>query len=168
MGDLPKDHVLCQVWAVHIYLDLTSLLPHPRSLVCVTEGSFPFLSKNALSFFLRQVIVDADSLWEGSSPSAYSILGVTICPFCGTGRSPRCLRRQLGDRIQFFGSFYFWDLSFSLDGCSSLGPFVAAGSVLSSFLSLVFHSWFGGMTADLGWGPLFFPCSPTGLLMGTD
>ena len=30
-----------------------------------------------------------------------------------------------------FALFYFRDLTFSLDGCSSLGPFVTAGSVLT-------------------------------------
>ena len=48
------------------------------------------LSKNTLSFFLRLVIVDADALWESSSPRAHSIRGVATSAACfRTGRSQR-------------------------------------------------------------------------------
>ena len=46
------------------------------------------------------------------------------------GRSPRCLRRQLGGPTLFLCR-YFKDISYSLDNCSSLGPFIVAGSVIA-------------------------------------
>ena len=63
VDDLPEERLLCPVRAVHIYLDLTSpLSQHLRSLFVLSRASSCALSKNALSFFLRQVIVDADAL----------------------------------------------------------------------------------------------------------
>ena len=78
VGDLPEECLLYPVLAVHIYVDLTSSIsPRPRSLFMSPRCPSPPLSKNALSFFLHLVIVDADALWEGSSATrADSIRGV--------------------------------------------------------------------------------------------
>ena len=78
IGDLPEERLLCPVLAVGIYMDLTSSIsPHPRSLFVSPRCPLCSLSKNALSFFLCRVIVDADALWEGSSATcAHSICGV--------------------------------------------------------------------------------------------
>ena len=101
------------------------------SFVSPSNPSLP-LSKNALSFFLRRVVLDAGAVADSSTPRAHSVQGVaTLAAFCETGQSPRCLRPHLGDLTKFLPFFYLKDLSFCLDGCSSLGPFVAAGSVLS-------------------------------------
>ena len=79
VGDLPEEQLLCPVHAVCIYLALTSSIsPRPRSLFVSPRRPSCSLSKNALSFFLRQVIIDADALWEGTSPQAHSILGVRL------------------------------------------------------------------------------------------
>ena len=89
------------------------------------------LLKNALSFFLRQVIVDADTLWEGSFVRTHSIQGVaTSAAFLRNWSVSKVLEAATWRSNPVFASFYFRDLSYSLDGCSSLGPFVAAGSVI--------------------------------------
>ena len=77
VGDLNENHFLCPVQAVCVYLDMTSTLsPRPRSLFVSPRAPSCALSKNALSLFLHQVVVDAGTLWEGSSPKAHSIRGV--------------------------------------------------------------------------------------------
>ena len=76
---LPEERLLCPVRAVRTCLDATaSLSPHPRSLFvspCCPPRS---VSKNALSYFLRQVISSAGALRGDptSLPRAHSIGGV--------------------------------------------------------------------------------------------
>ena len=129
VGDLPKDRLLCPV---RIYLDLTSSIsPQLRSLFVSPRAPSRSLLKNALSFVLGQVIIDTDAFLEGLTPRAHSI--------CGVATSVAFLHKWLVSKVceaatwkwnPVFALFYFWDLTFSLDGCSSLGPFVAVGSSL--------------------------------------
>ena len=79
IGDLPEERVLCPVHAVRIYLDLTKdLSPRPHSLFVSSWHLRHSISKNALSFFICQVIVDAGASTKGSSPPrAHSVHGVT-------------------------------------------------------------------------------------------
>ena len=77
VGDLPADCLLCPVRAIHIYLDLTaSVSPRPRSLFVSPSCATRAMSKNALSFLLRRVIVDLGAVIDSSSPIDYSIRGV--------------------------------------------------------------------------------------------
>ena len=77
VGDLPEDRLLCPVRAIHIDLDLTaSVSPRPRSLFVSPSCPTRALSKNALSFFLRRVIMDSGAVIDGFSPRAHSIRGV--------------------------------------------------------------------------------------------
>ena len=143
VGDLPKDHLLCPVQAVRAYLDLTcALSPRPRSLFVSPKAPSRSWSKKALSFFLRQVIVDANAFWEGASPRAHSIRGLRpLQPFCGTDWSPRCLRWQLGDRIEFLTlTFRIWLLLWTAVALW-VRLWLLCPSWLKLFLSLVFRSW---------------------------
>ena len=143
-----------------------------------------YLSKNALLFFVCQVIVDADALWEGSSPRAHSIRGVATCFFFVELVG---LQGAGGSNLEIESSFCFVLLSVFI---FFVGWLQLYGSVcgcwlcpdLVLFLSVFFlirgHSifvcrrplfrGFGGLTADHGEGPLFIPCSPTDLLMRMD
>ena len=58
LGDLPEERLLCPVRAVCIYLDLTKDLS-PCALFVSPRRRLRPISKNALSFFIRTVIVDA-------------------------------------------------------------------------------------------------------------
>ena len=92
VGDLPEKRLLCPIRAVRIYLGLTSnLSPHPRSLFVLPWRPSRLLSKNALLFFLRQVIHDAGAMDEGVlfPMLTVSVLLLLWRPFCGTGRSRR-------------------------------------------------------------------------------
>ena len=139
VGDLLEEHVLCPVRSVWIYLDLTKYLsPCPRSLFVSPRRLLRSISNNTLPFFICRVIVDTGASIVGSSPPwAHSVCGVAaLSAFCVTGRSPRCLRRWLGGWIQCLLLFYFRDLTYSLDGCHSLGE-LRFDSIISHFLSVV-------------------------------
>ena len=57
MGDVEEELLLCTVRALRVYLQRTKrLVPHPRTLFVSPRSSFHPLSKNAISFFLREVI----------------------------------------------------------------------------------------------------------------
>ena len=70
IGDLPEELLLYPVLVLHVYLSSTSSLsPRPRSLFVSRHTPSRPLSKNALSFFLREVISRASSS-SSSGPSA--------------------------------------------------------------------------------------------------
>ena len=57
VGDLPDELLLCPVRALRLYLSrISSISPHPRTLFVSPRSPSLSLSKNALSFFLRDVI----------------------------------------------------------------------------------------------------------------
>ena len=70
VGNLPDELLLCPVRALWVYRDRTSsLLPRPLSLFVSPRSLSHPLSKNALSFFLRSVIVQSASS-SSSVPSS--------------------------------------------------------------------------------------------------
>ena len=102
VGDLPEDCLLCPERVGRIYLERTaSIAPRPCALFVSPSCPTRALSKNALSFFLvgllkirglwLMVLLHRLTAFEVLRPLPY---------FCVTGWSPRCLRQQLGDRIQ--------------------------------------------------------------------
>ena len=104
----------------------SSLFVSPR---CPTRP----LSKNALSFFLREAISDAGAVrdQEGRSLRAHSIRGVaTSAVFLRNWSISKVLEAATWRSNSVFASFYFKDISFALDDLRSLGPFVAAGAVV--------------------------------------
>ena len=84
VGDLPDELLLCPVRPLRSYLSRTSsLAPRPRTLFVSPRSTSRSLSKNALSFFLRDVISRAysspSSSASSSAPSsslAHSVRGV--------------------------------------------------------------------------------------------
>ena len=116
-----------------VYLALTSsILLRPRSLFVSPRYPSRSFSKNALSFFLHQVIVDANALWEGTTPLAHNIRGVAdVCSVPEELVGLQGAEAATWRSNPVFTSFYFRDISYSLDNCSSIGPFVAAGFVLT-------------------------------------
>ena len=82
VGDLPDDRLLCPVRAVRVYLRVTEALrPRPRALFVSPSCPSGALSKNALSFFIRRVIIDSGMAGEGVSPRAHSVRGVATSIF---------------------------------------------------------------------------------------
>ena len=75
--DMPEERSLCPVRAVRVYLERTSSLsPRPRSLFVSSSNPSRPLSKNALSFFLRRVILNAGPVADSSTPRAHSVRDV--------------------------------------------------------------------------------------------
>ena len=75
---LEEDLLVCLVRALRIYLPRTdSFSPHPRRLFVSPRRPSHSLSKNAVSFFLREVIHEADAARpDVGSVRAHSIRGV--------------------------------------------------------------------------------------------
>ena len=76
---MEEDLLLCPVRALRIYLQQTdSFSPRPRRLFVSPRWPFHSLSKNAVSFFLREVIHEAhEARPEVGSVRAHSIRGVS-------------------------------------------------------------------------------------------
>ena len=74
VGSLPDELLLCPVRALRLYLSHAASLPsRPRSLFGSPRAPSCSLSKNALSFFIREVIAEAYSSAGRSLPSASSL-----------------------------------------------------------------------------------------------
>ena len=133
VGDLPEKHSLCLVHAVCVYLEHTSSLsPRPCSLFVFPSNPLRPMSKNALSFFLQCIILDADLVVDSSTPCAHSVWHVsTLAAFLCNWSVSKVLEAASWRSNPVFASFYLKDLSFCLDGCSSLSPCVAGGSFLT-------------------------------------
>ena len=136
VGDLPDELLLCPVRALRAYLARTSsILPRPRTLFVSPRSTAHSLSKNALSFFLRDVISRAYSSSSASSaPSssqAHSVRGVaTSWAFARNASLSSVLAAASWSSSTVFTSFYLSDVQFSSSQGFSLGPVVAAGSVV--------------------------------------
>ena len=145
VGDLPEELLLCPVRALRHYLSRTaSLSPRPRSLFVSPRSPSRPLSKNALSFFLRDVIScasssssssagssSASSSRSSSSSRTRSVCGVAASwAFARNASLSSILAAASWSSASVFTSFYLTDVQFSSLYGFSLGPLVAAGSVV--------------------------------------
>ena len=146
VGDLPDELLLCPVRALRSYLSRTSsFVSHPRTLFVSPRSPSRFLSKNALSFFLGDVISRAyssststpsssgpsSSASAPSSSRAHSVCGVaTSWAFVRNASLSSILAAASWSSSSVFTSFYLFDVQFSSSRGFSLGPVVAAGSVV--------------------------------------
>ena len=179
MGDLPDELLLCPVRALRVNLARTASLPsRPRSLFISPRP----LSKNALSFFIWDVIAESYSsaglslpsvsTSSASSPSSSRPRSsVHADGVWGVASSWACLLfwRPLPGLRLVFTSFYLSDVQFSSSRGFSLGLVVAAVAVVY-FLFVVLDrlsSWYFSLLFQLGgecpWGehstlPRVFRC----------
>ena len=127
---MPEDLLLCPVRALSAYLDCTSgIVNRPRRLFVSSKCPSGAMSKNGISYMLREVIVQSGaSLQSGQVPRAHSIRGIATSSDFFRNWSLRSVLEAAAWRSNtVFTSFYLRDLSFNSDGVHSLGPFVAAG-----------------------------------------
>ena len=103
---LPEDLLLCFVQSLSAYLDRTSgLVNRPRCLFVSSKCPSRAMSKNCISYMLREVIVQSGaSSQSGQVPRALSIRGIA---FSVTGLFGVFWRRPLGVRTQGFYIFLF-------------------------------------------------------------
>ena len=132
--ELEEGSLLCPVRALHIYLRKTKGLAHRSSALFVSPRvPSRSISKNAFSFFLRDVIIGAGAadVVPGSSVRAHSIRGVaTFVAFLQNWWASKVLEAATWRSNSVFASFYLKAISYLFDDLQSLGPFVAAGSVM--------------------------------------
>ena len=127
---LDDDLLLCPVRALRIYLDRTlSLAPSRRRLFVSPSCPTCAMSKNAVSFFLREVIHGAEAARpEVGTVLAHNIRGVsTSVAFHRNWSVSAVLDAATWSSSSVFTSFYLLDLQYEFQGLCSLGPFVAAG-----------------------------------------
>ena len=128
---LDADLLLCPVRALRFYLDRTrSLSPLRHRLFVSPRRPSRAMSKNAVSFFLREVIHDAGaSRPEVGSVRAHEVRSVsTSVAFHGNWSVSSVLESATWSSSSVFSSFYLRDIQHEYDGMLSLGPFVAVGS----------------------------------------
>ena len=129
-ASLPEDFLLCPVRALSAYLDRKSgIVNRPRRLFVSSKCPSRAMSKNGISYMLREVIVKSGaSLQSGQVPRVHSIRGIAASSAFFRNWSVRSVLEAASWRSNtVFTSFYLRDLSFHSDGVHSLGPFVAAG-----------------------------------------
>ena len=128
---LDDDLLLCPVCALRIYLDRTRSVASVRHLLFISpRRPSRAMSKNAVSFFLREVSHAAGaSRPEVGSVRAHEIRGVsTSVAFHRNWSVSTVLESATWSSSSVFSSFYLRDIQHEYDGIRSLGPFVAAGS----------------------------------------
>ena len=115
VGDLPEDRLLCPVRAVRVYLRCTEALrPRPRALFVSPSCPSRALSKNALSYFIRRVIIDSGAAGKGVSSRAHSVRGVaTSVLFLRNWSVSRVLEAATWKSNPVFASFYLRNVFFS-------------------------------------------------------
>ena len=127
---LDNELLLCPVRALRIYLDRTSSFsPLPRRLFLSPRRPSQALSKNAISFFLREVIHGAGAARaEVGSVRAHSVRAIsTSAAFHNNWSVASVLESATWCSNSVFASFYLRDLQHEFDGLRSLGLFMAAG-----------------------------------------
>ena len=134
-GDLEEGFLLCPVRALNIYLRQTSsVVVRASSLFVSTRSPSRLFSKNAVSYFLREVISEAGAVRQDVAAPlrAHSVRGVaTSVSFLRNWLISKVLEAATWRSNSVFASFYFRDISYVFQRLQSLGPFVAAGSVVN-------------------------------------
>ena len=131
VAGLDTDLLLCPVRALRLYLLWArSLSPGRHRLFMSPRRPARPLSKNAVSFFLREVISAAGAARPRLDPSG--LTKSAACPPLSrstvTGRLPLSLSQPLGPPVRCFLHFLLATFNTNFGGLLSLGPFVAAGS----------------------------------------
>ena len=91
------------------------------------------ISKNALSFFLREAISGAGAVRDGECPPlrAHSIRGIaSSASFFQNWSVTKLLEAVCCRTNSVFASFYLKDVQYEFEDWNSLGPFVTAGTVV--------------------------------------
>ena len=131
---LEEGSLLCPVRALSIYLKRTKeIVGRPSSLFVSPRRPSRSISKNAISYFLREVISGSGAVRgsEGQAPRAHSVRGIsTSASFLRNWSISKVLEAATWRSNSVFASFYFKDISYVFEGIRSLGPFVAAGSIV--------------------------------------
>ena len=125
---LSDDLLLCPVRSLSAYVSRTlHFVNRPRRLFVSPRCPSRLMSKNAISYFLREVIVHSGASSESvAAPKAHSIRGIaTSSAFFKNWSLSSVLEASSWRSNTVFTSFYFKDM-YVFEGVRSLGLFVAA------------------------------------------
>ena len=128
---LDTDLLLCPVRALRLYLPRArSLSPGRHRLFVSPRRPSRAMSKNAVSFFLREIISAAGAARPHvGSLRAHDVRSVsTSVAFHRNWSVSSVLESATWASSSVFSSFYLRDIQHEFDGLLSLGPFVAAGT----------------------------------------
>ena len=134
VGRQESERLLCPVRALKFYLDRTKTLENrPRSLFVSCKDNGRGMSKNALSFFLRETIKEAhmtfqpEQYWR-QDIRAHSIRAVaTSLNFMRNHSLQTVIEAATWRGNSIFASHYLKDVKRTYEACSSLGPLIAGG-----------------------------------------
>ena len=127
---LPEEMLLCPVRSLSEYIARTSSVPNrPRRLFVSLRNPSRAMSKNGISFFLREVIVHSGaSPNDVAAPRAHSIRDIATSSAFFRNRSLASVLEAASWRSNtVFTSFYLKDVQYILNNVHSLTPFVPAG-----------------------------------------
>ena len=135
VGGDAQELLLCPVRALRIYLRRLRDIPdRPRSLFVSPSKTSRAISKNAISYFIRNVILDSGAVdpEETRAPRAHSVRSAsTSLAFLRNCKLSDVLEAATWRSNTTFTSFYLNVLAFNLDEVRSLGYLVAAGQVVN-------------------------------------
>ena len=124
---------VCPVRCLKAYIKRTAKVPgRPSSLFISPKNNSQALSKNAISFFLRDLISRYGTLesFEGPRPRAHSVRSMaTSIAFKKNCPVPRILEAASWRTNSVFTTFYLKEVTFERGDIFSLSPCVAAGHV---------------------------------------
>ena len=130
-GASGKEPLLCPVRALKIYLQKSKALTHcPRSLFVSPRDLKRPISKNAISFFLRETIAQAGSL-SADQYRAHDVRGISAsASFWSNWPLSKVLEATCWRSTNVFANHYLKDIALTKEDCMSLGPFTTAGLVV--------------------------------------
>ena len=131
---LPDELLLFPVRALSEYVARTSrFVNRPRRLFVSSRCPSRAMSKNGISYLLREVIVHSGvSSRDVAAPRLHSIRGIaTSSAFFRNWSLASVLEAASWRCNTVFTSFYLKDVQYIFEGVRSLGPFVAAGMHLA-------------------------------------
>ena len=131
------ERTLCPVRALHFYLDRTKgVSPRPGNLFLAIKNDHLAMKKNAISYYLREVIryahrTQPEATYPVGDIRAHSIRAVATSMSFRKNRSfASVLEAATWRGNSIFVSHYLKDVQRTYEHCSALGPIVAAGEVL--------------------------------------
>ena len=131
---LPDELLLCPVRTLSEYVArMSRFVNRPRRLFVSSRCPSRAMSKNGISFLLREVMVNfGASSGDVATPRAHSIRGMaTSSAFFKNWSLSSVLEAASWRSNTVFTSFYLKDVQYILEGVRSFGPFVAAGERLA-------------------------------------
>ena len=135
VGNCPEEMLLCPVRALSVYMRrVGSMVARPRSLFLSPRFPSRGISKNAISFFLRDLIVASGAVGvaEGPAPRAHEVRSVaTSVAFMRNWLVTRVLEAATWRSQSVFSTFYLRDVASTLGDLHSVASIIAAGQVVA-------------------------------------